>query len=325
MKERIVVPLDGSALAEMALPHAVSLARATSRALILLRVVPIPPSFSQVGWTIPPSQMVWSEWEAEPALAREYLARTARLLTPLPLEVHTDLLDGDPARAIVQYAEEHPWVTTIAMSTHGHGGLGRLVFGSVADKVLHDSPVPVLLVRGKENPIREGELVLDGVSYGTILVPLDGSPLAEQALERAMPIAQATGARLVLVSAVPDDPIFADLVSSFNVQSMWDREFDWRRDYLKEMETRLRQEGLEVESHVLYRPPVDAILQTADSKHADLIVMSTHGRGGFKRLWLGSVAGEVVRHAEQPVLLIRAASRVDQPASQAGMVSPGTG
>jgi nucleotide-binding universal stress UspA family protein len=268
---------------------------------------------------------VWSDWEAEPALAREYLASTARLLSPLHLEVHTELLEGDPARAIVQYAEEHPWVTTIAMSTHGHGGLGRLVFGSVADKVLRESPVPVLLVRGKENAIREEEPVLDGISYETILVPLDGSPLAEQALEKALPIAHATGARLLLLSAVPDDPLFAGMVSSFDAQPMWDREFDWRRDYLKELESRLRQQGLQVESHVAYRPPVDAILQTANGQHADLIVMSTHGRGGFKRLWLGSVADEIARHAEQPVLLVRAKARVEEPSPQTGTVSSATG
>jgi nucleotide-binding universal stress UspA family protein len=229
------------------------------------------------------------------------------------LRVHTELLEGDPSAAIVRYAERHHLVKMITMSTHGEGGLGRLVFGSVADKVLHDSPVPVLLVKDKESRTGNEAQPAASVRYETILVPLDGSSFAETALEPARQIALATQAVLVLLSAVPDDPIFADMVSSFGSLPLWDHEFEWRRDYLEATASRLSGEGLKVERHVVYRPPLDAILEMGERQRVDLIVMSTHGRGGFQRLWLGSVADEVVRRASQPVLLVRARARAERP------------
>ncbi len=201
MDKCILVPLDGSALAEMALPHAVALARSTGKSLMLLRVVPLPLAYNQAIWGAPVPTGVWEISEEAAKSAQEYLARTAERLGHLNIEVNTQVLEGDPAAMIIAYTEQHPRVATIAMSTHGRNGLGRWFFGSVAEKVLQAASVPLLLVRSSESESAPAPRALHEARYDTILVPLDGSPLAELALEPAKKIAVATGAKLILTSA----------------------------------------------------------------------------------------------------------------------------
>jgi nucleotide-binding universal stress UspA family protein len=327
MKESILIPLDGSTLAETALPHALALARLTGRSLTLLRVVPLPVAYSQILWGAPVPASIWGASGEEPKRASEYLATTASQCSQRPaqegepgrvnVEVHTQLLEGDPASTIVEYAEQHPLVTTIAMATHGRRGLDRWVFGSVAEKVLQASPVPLLLVRSSEAdadamaplPARS----LEEGTYGTIVVPLDGSYFAEMALEKAKRIAISSSARLILMSAVPENMAASDLLAPIEVQQLWDQQIKSRTTYLEEIGSRLRSEGVEADVRVICELPAEAILELCEREGADLIVMSTHGRGGLRRLWLGSVANDVVRRASQPVLLIRAKTQAAQP------------
>jgi len=337
VKASILVPLDGSALAETALPHALALAHLTSRSLTLLRVVPMPVAYSQAVWGgAPLPGSVWEGVEEEPERAREYLASTAShcseglsqgegsgsgqgpVQEQLDIEVHTQVLEGDPASAIIKHVEEHPLVTTIAMATHGRRGLDRWISGSVAEKVLHSSPVPLLLVRASEEVVTLPLPAhpLDEVKYNTIVVPLDGSSFAEMALEQAQHLASRSGARLVLISALPENPAISDMLIPREEQSLWDSEFEWRSSYLEEIKARLCSEGLEVDSHIVGTFPAEAILELSEREGADLIVMSTHGRGGLPRLWLGSVASDVVRQASRPVLLIRAKAHEEQHGSE---------
>jgi nucleotide-binding universal stress UspA family protein len=169
------------------------------------------------------------------------------------------------------------------MTTHGYGGALRWAFGSVAAKVLHATPTPLLIVRsnGGEHPS------VTEVTYRTICVPLDGSPLAEQALATAQPIAARIGATLLLVCVVTGDDIAE------------------ARKYLEGVAQRLRADRFNVQTHVVEGIPADQIIYVAQTEHADLIVMATHGRTGLRHLWLGSVATRVVHSAELPVLLVR--------------------
>src|SRR5687768_13493221 len=313
MKEQILVPLDGSGFAEMALPHAIAVAKATSRSLVLLRSVPPPVPFGDVGWAVAPTSNteMWTGWDEELLNAREYLEEVAARLTAEGLEVHTERLEGDPAGEIVRYAEEHPRITLIAMSTHGRSGLDRWVFGSVAEKVVQASPVPLLIIRAKDGMVVSQ--TSDTPIYNTIVVPLDGSPFAEQALEQAVPLATSMEARLILVCAVPDNLLFGEVLTSFDEGTKWDTEYETRAAYLQEVKQKFVARGLEVETQMKNGAPQEVILKTSDHAHADLIVMTTHGRGGLPRLWLGSVATGVVRHASQPVLLVRTKERVKEP------------
>lgn len=158
-------------------------------------------------------------WETASVDAHAYLTGVANRLADSGLVVSTEVLEGDPATAIGDYAAARPGDVLIAMATHGRSGLGRWLLGSVAERVLHMAPAPLLLVRPPSSPtphpLGEGRLPAAGsLPYTHRLVPLDGSPLAEQALDQAATLARALGATLVLVAVVPtgDDRAAAELV-----------------------------------------------------------------------------------------------------------------
>ena len=305
MQSKILVPLDGSPLAETVLPRAAAWARATSGVVLLTRVSAPAMVAPPTAWTIPTPLVGYEDTLHDMDLARDYLTDVALRLTTAGVEVETTGLDGDPAAAIVAYAEDHPEVTLIAMATHGRSGLSRWVLGSVAEKVLHAAPVPLLLVR----PDSTAEPAAQQTGIGTILVPLDGSIFAEQALESAYGVAHATGAALLLVSAlpVPDDMAATDAgLTPAPVPAQYQAEVAQLTAYLEGQAQRLRLAGIVVETQIVSGRPADAILRAGAEAHADLIVMATHGRSGLQRLWLGSVAMKVVQGAILPVLMVRA-------------------
>ncbi len=150
MYELILVPLDGSELAETALPHAEEIARRFQARVLLLRAVVS--AHQVVAETATPDaprlslDVAQRRQEAEVEAAEGYLGSISHRLVAAGLRVETQVAEGPPAAAILEYAAE-AHVSLIVMSTHGRGGLRRLVFGSVADEVLRSSHLPVLLLR----------------------------------------------------------------------------------------------------------------------------------------------------------------------------------
>jgi nucleotide-binding universal stress UspA family protein len=303
MQSQILVPLDGSELAETVLPQAATLARATASGLTLLRVV-TPLSLVEPVGGLAPSTVFYEGLEKEPAMARGYLAALAKSLQADGLFVQTKVLEGDPARVIVSYAGTNPDVKMIAMATHGRSGLTRFLLGSVAEKVLHASPVPVLLTRVSKDRARYPAHPLRN-----LVVPLDGSAFAEQALDVARELAATTGGKLLLVSVVP--PLDAWQIAASGSLPVWVEDLEEAQGkqldaYLSEIAKNLKASGLSVETRLTNGDPAEEILRSAERDHADLIVMATHGRSGLQQLWLGSVAIKVMHHARLPLLLVRA-------------------
>jgi nucleotide-binding universal stress UspA family protein len=311
--KQILVPLDGSPLAEMALPHAIALARATSSRVVLMRAVPpfeLPlSSIGPIGPMYYESTEVEELYDEQPELARHYLQGVVQRLASMKLHVEALVTNGTPEEVIVQYAQEHPEVLVIAMSTHGRSGVGRWLFGSVAEKVLHSSPVPVLLVRPGAQI--EEKRILDSAAiplYKTLLVSLDGSLFAEQALDQAQPLARALDARVVLLSVV-STPLDLKLVKRGATA-------DWSAmprstpavqmvEYLDGMIQKLATASVTAQAQVTYGDRVDEILNAARFADADLIVMATHSNGGWGHLTAGSVAMSVAQMAPIPLLLVR--------------------
>jgi nucleotide-binding universal stress UspA family protein len=293
MTRRILVPLDGSPLAESILPSVVEFARLTGAHVTLVRVVE--PATEDAGVR-----------EAEAAV-QPYLAGVAERLATEGLTVDTLVLSGQAADQIIERAHDFD---LIAMATHGRSGIGRWVYGSVADKVLRGAGTPVLLVRARaDGPVATGH-------PRSILAPLDGSEVAEQALPLATAVAKAAGAELALVQSVfwvqmagggypyGDGPVI-------QADEMLEQAEAGARAYLGEVEGRLKADGLNVRSVIRFDPAADSILSAAEEEQADLIVMSTHGRSGLGRWVLGSVADRVLRGATTPVLLVRAGTPAD--------------
>jgi nucleotide-binding universal stress UspA family protein len=314
MSKRILVPLDRSKLAEIVLPHAVAYARANKScgpwALTLLRVAVLPGPLSSTAWGVAPATNISEGWDEELNDESRYLETVAGRIRSEGIEVQIELLEDEPASGIISYVEQHPDVSLIAMSTHGRSGLSRWVFGSVAEKVLHASPVPLLLVRPK--PGEELSLDFQVPKYRSLLVALDGSIFAAQALDTAKTLASTLHTTLTLVSAVPEQPIAAGLLAPPAAPPEWVDESAALAGYLQRNRRNLEGEGFSVDTRLEYGPPAEAILRAAGASHADLIVMATHGRTGLPRLWLGSIAMKVVQASARPVLLVRAKERIKE-------------
>jgi len=310
MERQILVPLDGSALSETVLPHAVAMARATSSALALLRVVPSLGTIERRAWPGSTAVAQPRGTEHEFQLARTYLREIAGHLRGDGFEVSTHILEGNPAAEIIDYSRNDATVTMVAMATHGRSGISRCVFGSVAEKVLHAATKPLLLVHAPADAPR----VLPRVEYHTILVPLDGSTFAEQALGLAEEMAQDTQARLLLVAVVPPnedlDVAEAGLVPLWVMEKRQGAAFAVEHALVDDVQ-KLAAIGLDVRMKIAHGQPAEEILQVAAHEQADLIVMATHGRDGLARLWMGSVASRVVHSTTGAVLLMRATAPVE--------------
>jgi nucleotide-binding universal stress UspA family protein len=302
----ILVPLDGSQTAEAALPYAEAIAEVTGAALRLFAVAET--EGSAVADAPAVRQYLGS---AGHAALSAYLDTTAASLRGRGLTITAAVASGDPADEIVAAADEIPDVV-IVMATQGRGGLDRLLIGSVADKVMRIATRPALLVR----PPRAAPPKRD-VALRRIMVPLDGSELAEAALAPATTLAKMTGATLTLVRV---QPFLAATVAIYGYVPDLDRmDADAAaaaEDYLTGVKRSLRL-GSPVETIVLRGTPAPMLESFALGEEVDLVVMTTHGAGGLRRLVLGSTADRLVR-AGAPTLLVPAVPPAQEGASAVG-------
>jgi nucleotide-binding universal stress UspA family protein len=304
----IMVPLDGSPLAERVLPHAAALARATSSGLLLMRMVPPITLIEPMGGITETTLELWRSREKQPEIAQQYLRDVVERLRSVSLQVNVCVTEGEPAEAILKYAAEHPEVTAIAMSTHGRSGWSRWLFGSVAERVLQGSPMPLLLLRPEVQNARVDLERAVVPRYMRLLVPLDGSGLAEQALPHAIKLAQGMGGRLMLISvtSTPFDlrQVRSDLYGEWSAVP-WGTPAERHVRYLNGIAEKLADMGMPAEGRVTYGDPAEEILKSAKDEQADIIVMTTHGRNGLGHMLIGSIAGHVAQAACVPMLLVR--------------------
>ncbi|HEX8966709.1 MAG TPA: universal stress protein [Chloroflexota bacterium] len=285
MVATILVPLDGSVLAEKALPYAERLSTDTGSRLVLSRVLPL------LNMQAPESDLASADE------ARVYLRGIAERLSAGGRQVDTDTPWGAPVGSILDQIRLHQ-AQVVVMATHGRSGPGRWLYGSVADDVLRHASVPVVLV----SPLSANWSPDRPLS---ILVPLDGSHLAEAALGPAEQLARQLGSGLVLLQVVPfpSYAVYGDeaYVAAFDPEAA----IAEAQEYLKSIASRLRPFITDVRVRIdLGQPPV-AIAEVAAQEHASLIAMATHGRSGLARLVLGSVATGTLRRASVPLLLVR--------------------
>jgi nucleotide-binding universal stress UspA family protein len=304
MYARILVPLDGSPVAAQVLPYVRLLGKGFHAEVELLQIFePISASLADPAHGLYLDQIIASERSH----VEDYLEGVAESLRKDGLTVSCVAHEGYPAASIVQEAEMVP-ATLVAMCSHGRSGITGWLLGSTADKVLHATSQPVLIVRSRDRHAAGPEAKLS-----SLLVPLDGSPLAEQALPHAVALAEALGLKVILVRVTPSMPDytlhFASRVSyPFAHIHNLSKEVDGEaRAYLDAMCKKLRQHGFpSVERRLVHGDPAGALIDMAREFRDSLIVMTTHGASGMYRWIRGSVTDRVVRHAEDPVLIIRA-------------------
>ena len=326
MKRGMLVPLDCSPLAEHSLAYVAAIAEPGSE-IVLLQVVPKEePIYELYG------QLLVGEGEVrqiEERMARDCLEAAAAKLRRAGLGARVEVAVGDPAEEILRLAEE-PGFGLIAMTTHGRGAVGRVVFGSVADRVARHSPVPVLLVRPDAATAPARPVVR------RLVVPLDGSALAEAALPVVTDLARRLRLPVHLVRAEDFGVLFPLGDGGVERPTSPLPKDGWRRilaaaeveagNVLDAAARRLREAGLTADSALLDGSPFFAIAEA--TRPGDVIVLTSHGRGGLRRWLLGSVAEKLVRAAPAPVLLVpnparrEAAAPGDEAAMLAALTEP---
>ena len=304
MYKKMLVPVDGSELAEAVIPYSKELAGRLDLDLVFLHV------YRPAESEFLPIHRAYVERLAEIARrqSQEVQQRTGIQPGGKAVEARGEVAVGYPAEEILNYADEND-IDLILMATHGRSGITRWAIGSVADAVVSVSKVPVWLVRAG---IPE-EIVYDKWPTTTMLVPLDGSELAESVLPHVEALAKQRGAELVDVVLVricefpiiPSYYIYDAILMPKIVQEM---EAKYRREaeqYLAGVEKRLKDVGLRVRSEVLVGSPADTIVDFANTNPFNIIVMATHGRSASTRWVMGSVTDRVVHGVSSPVLIVR--------------------
>ncbi|HLN87952.1 MAG TPA: universal stress protein [Candidatus Limnocylindrales bacterium] len=301
MYKKILVALDGSPSAEKVLPYARALAKRMALAVDLLEVVDI----VEMTRSVPAAEGLFINQLAEDDARRSgaYLDAVARNFGGVP--VHCSVKYGHAADIIIETAASDK-DTLIAMATHGRSGVNRFLLGSVAEKVLRGTSNPLLLVRATEAARSDGEAVLKSV-----IVPLDGSELAESILPVVEELAKKFQLEVILIRAyaIPYGAYTAGegFYDPVNLEAFLKRLREETIDYLEGKTAQLKRKGLADVSYVARDGlSADEIIKFARATPDTLIAMCSHGYSGVKRWVLGSVTETVVRHAVDPVLVLRA-------------------
>ena len=285
MYKRILVSLDGSELAEGALPYAERVAIRLHSEVILLTVC------------------APGDWLERPL--RAYLEKRAGELSSLGIKASALVVQGNVAHEILDFAEKND-INLIIISTHGHTGPSIWPLGGVTNKILQKSRLPILLISS-----RELETVLREKELRKILVPLDGSQFAEAIVPHVEDLVKGMGNEVILIRVI--EPVqIPDVVrytAGFDEQK-YEKEFTSKAEreakrYLSKKESALRNKGVKVSSTSLLGMPAQTILQYAEDNSVSLIALSTHGFSGITRWAYGSVASKIIESSSKPVLLVR--------------------
>ncbi len=296
MYTKVLVPLDGSSTAEVVLPYARFFAEALHLPVELLYAIdPDIVAIRSDPRYIPSGQSFEANLKDKNLI---YLKKLEGLFSE-PSKVTCSVELGKPEEVIVERARVHPG-TLIAMATHGHGAR-RWLLGSVAEKVLHTASNHLLLVKGTT------EKQAIEICLKTVIVPLDGSSLAEEVLPHISEMARQMDLGIVLLRA------YALPMTYFTAPDYYtpvDRVLETVREesvrYLDGKAEELRGQGLRrVSSISLEGEGAEQIIELAQKTPHAFIAMCTHGRSGIGRLLLGSVTSRVVRHSGSPILIIR--------------------
>jgi nucleotide-binding universal stress UspA family protein len=295
----ILVPLDGSALAESVLPAASALAKAFGARIKLLHIIE----------ERPPERIHGEPHLTDGDRAQAYLDEVARqpVFQGQAVEVHVHPTKrGDVAESVVDHAQEFG-ADLVVLSTHGKSGLRGFLFGRIALRALQHGTTPVLLI----NPTTSA--AAPPFTCRTILVPLDGTPAHEPALPVASTLARAWKASLHLEIVVPTRGTLSGHEAATGVlmpsatRAVLDLAEREAEEYVERLVRTLKADGLSASSHVSRGEPASSLVETAEKVGADLVVMASHAKGAMDAFWSGSLTPKVVEKLRRPVLLVRAA------------------
>lgn len=318
----LLLALDGSLEAEAAIPSAVELATARGFALDIVTVVPSTVDVRAVsGAPVPDASWRAEQQAALRTSARDYLAAVCQgIATVAPdLAVSVNLLDGTPAATLAAHAHD-TGAAALVLTTHGRGGASRLWLGSVADALLRQCNVPVLIVRspdreqgGLDTPAPAAQAIAIALAahrpaLSRVMVTFDGTCAAADVLEPARALLGNTTHYVLARVASPLHPMLRRIATASEYERDLAEQEHRAATYLAEYATTLRAVGVACELRVPVGMDAAAlIVEHATQCGVGLIALATHARGPLARSLLGSVADKVVRSSPIPVLLYRLA------------------
>lgn len=310
MPSAVLVPVDGSNFAEHALPYALGIARRTG-ATLHLALVHVPAETA--GPAYPLTDAIEAHQQEQRDQEADYLQDLVERLAPGDVPVRSALLTGRIAPALGRHVEE-VGIDLIVMTTHGRGGFQRTWLGSTADSLIRQCSIPILLARPDQRTRAIGPD--SDCTMDRVLVALDGSEIAEAALQDALRLGITRHAALTLAHVLQPQAVVTAPYLPEGVQLTHD-ELDQREssmtEYLERVAASEALQDWQCDTRVgLDYNPAPSILDLAEKLDADLIVVGTHGRGGLRRLILGSVADKIIRGTQRPVLVHRGPSRDDR-------------
>jgi nucleotide-binding universal stress UspA family protein len=291
MLDKAIVPLDGSATAEVALPYAEEFAGRTGAELILLFVKePHDYRSENVLQCYLDNLVIKAKEDAKPYFNESGIKE---------LKVRSQILTGNPAEEILNFSESNQ-NSKIIMATHGQSGVGtRWALGSVADKVSRAVQVPMVLIRaGRDKPAVHPKGIL---KY--ILAPLDGSKGAEAALPYVMEMGRKLKAEVTFVKVIYMDIEYYGSLGN----TVIDQKEAEAKQYLGGLVENLTKQGIQAKFEVLKSATDTAseIIRYTENNYTDIVIMATHGRSGPRRWMMGSVTNQVLREGNTPIMLVR--------------------
>jgi nucleotide-binding universal stress UspA family protein len=307
MFDPILVPLDGSLLAECSLPHAVAMARAFDAKVILLRVL----DKNQASEKAQLFDLV--NWQINKTGAKLYLEKTCARLQKSGLRIETVVLEGLVAESITEYAQNQG-IKLIILSSHGRSGLSQWGISSVTQKIIFSAPTSVLIIRAHQPASDE---LIEG-HYQRILVPLDGSRRAENVLPMVTLLARFHKSRIHIVHVVKTPEMARQMPLAREDVELSERIVARNREeairYLDQVRVHSPLDGIDVQTHLLTKDNAAAALhELAEKEGIDMVALSAHGYSGYKQWPYGSMVNNFVLYSKVPLLIVQDLPAKEEP------------
>lgn len=301
MLEHILLPLDGSSLAERVLPHALALSKAFKSKLSLLRVVYHEKEADQHGMINP------MDWQMRKSEAESYLKSVQNQLEEVGVNSEIKIMEGKPAQQIIGFAQDEK-VDMIILSSHGSSGISAWNINSTVQKVLLRAFMPVMIIRA----YTEGYESLTGLTYDRIFIPLDGSRRAECVLPLAKSICEKQQSEIFLTHIVEEPKLPRQTPLSEEIQSLLDELRDINvsdaERYMQEIKDQFPIENVETIIETS-KKPTTALHDIVDREKIDLVMLSAHGYAGENRWPYGKIALNFISYGTTPLIIIQDLSK----------------
>ncbi len=303
MYKRILIPLDGSQLAEQSIPYARSIARAFNARIDLLQV--IEPFNAQVALSVPKFGAIYDKLIQDMRSGAEtYLNNLAFGLKNAGFTVTYKVEEGNAAESIINYVSTGP-DSLIAMSAHGRSGIAKWLLGSVTTKILHKAGCSVLVMHSKN-----GASIANDKDFRTAILPLNGSAFNEQSIDEAVSLAKKMELKVVVAQVIPSVTHYEGTpeLSKLDTAALVKEATVKAEDYLAKIRKKLQQQGLtNISVRTIEGYPAPSIIELTNEYPASVVILTTHGKFSSGGWMLGSTTDKVLRQCSSPVLVVRRA------------------